>query len=258
MSGTAQQAISALRESHERIRALVEPMDEVALRAPSAHVWSIAEVLSNLGSQAEIFGAFSDAVIEGKEPPGFEIAPPIWEAWKAKGPVAQRDDSIAANEAQLQKLESLDVAAAERFRLPMMGREFDLASYVALRLNEHAVHAWDVEVAADPTATIAPSAVALLLDGLGAVAARGGKGSVDPFSVRVGTTDPARDLIVTVGDAVSIEDADTEGRYDGAVDLPAEAFVRLVYGRLDPERTPPFSESGTRGLADLRSAFPGF
>lgn len=258
MSGTAHEAIAALRESHERIRALVEPMDEVALRAPSAHEWSIAEVLSHLGSQAEILGAFSDAVIAGEEPPGFEIAPPIWEAWNAKGPVAQRDDSIAANEAQLQKLEGLDAAAVERFRLPLMGRDFDLAGFATLRLNEHAVHAWDVEVAVDPTATIAPSAVALLLDGLGAVAARGGKGSVDPYSVRVGTADPARDLVVTVGDAVSIEDADTEGRYDGAVDLPAEAFVRLVYGRLDPDHTPAFSESGTRGLTDLRAVFPGF
>jgi len=258
MSGPAHDAIAALRESHERVRALVEPMDEAALLGPSAHGWSIAEVLSHLGGQAEILGAFADAVIAGEEPPGFEIGPPIWEAWNAKGPVARRDDAIAVNEDQLHKLESLDDDTVERFRLALRGREYDLAGYVTLRLNDHAVHAWDVEAAADPDATIAPSAVALLLDGLGAVAPRGGKGSIDPYSVRVGTTDPARDLVVSVGQSVSIDDADTEGRYDGAIDLPAEAFVRLVYGRLDPDHTPPFSESGTRGLADLRSVFPGF
>jgi hypothetical protein len=38
--------------------------------------------------------------------------------------------------------------------------------------------------------------------------------------------------------------------------LPAEAFCRLVYGRLDPDHTPPFS--GDAALLDaLRSVFPG-
>ena len=257
MTVTAQESIVALRASHERIKALVEPMDEAALLAPSAHEWSIAEVLSHLGSQAEILGTFFDASVAGEPVPGFEIAQPIWDAWNAKSPVAQRDDSIAVNEAQVRALEGLDAAAADAFRMDFVGRELDLAGYVGIRLNEHAVHAWDVEVALDPDATIAPSAVAILLDGVGSVAARGGKGSSEPYSVRVGTTDPARDLVVTVGEHVAIEPAEADARYDGAVDLPAEAFVRLVFGRLDPERTPEHSESGMRGLADLRSVFPG-
>jgi hypothetical protein len=39
------------------------------------------------------------------------------------------------------------------------------------------------------------------------------------------------------------------------LELPAEAFVRLVYGRLDPAHTPPVS--GTADLDELRSVFPG-
>lgn len=257
MTATADDTIAALRASHERLRALVEPLDEAALRGPSAHDWSIAEVLSHLGSQAEIMGAFVDAAVAGEPSPGFEIAPPIWEKWNAKSPVQQRDDSLAANDAGLRTLESLDATAAEAVRVPFIGRELDLAAFAALRLNEHAVHAWDVEVALDPTATIAPSAVEILLDSLGFVAARAGKGSSEPYAVRIGTTDPARDLVVSVGESVSIEPADADSRYDGAVDLPAEAFVRLVFGRLYPATTPEHSESGTRGLADLRTAFPG-
>lgn len=41
-----------------------------------------------------------------------------------------------------------------------------------------------------------------------------------------------------------------------AVELPAEALVRLVYGRLDPDHTPAFH--GHRSVLDqLRHAFPG-
>jgi hypothetical protein len=139
-----------------------------------------------------------------------------------------------------------------------VGRELDLPAAVGVRLNEHAVHTWDVEAALDPAATLAPSAVPILIDGVGAVAARAGKGGTEPYAVRVGTTDPARDLVVTVGEQVSIDPAEADTHYDGAVDLPAEAFVRLVFGRLDPSRTPAHSESGARGLADLRTVFPGF
>jgi hypothetical protein len=57
---------------------------------------------------------------------------------------------------------------------------------------------------------------------------------------------------------VTIEVAEADSSYDGSVDLPAEAFLRLVYGRLDPDHTPDFTESGGRGLADLRAVFPGF
>jgi hypothetical protein len=39
--------------------------------------------------------------------------------------------------------------------------------------------------------------------------------------------------------------------------LPAEAFVRLVYGRLDPDHTPPLT-SRQVDLDRLRRAFPGF
>jgi hypothetical protein len=40
--------------------------------------------------------------------------------------------------------------------------------------------------------------------------------------------------------------------------LPAEAFVRLVYGRLDRAHTPSSVTGDTARLADLRKAFPGF
>ena len=38
--------------------------------------------------------------------------------------------------------------------------------------------------------------------------------------------------------------------------LPAEAFARLVYGRLDPDHTPPV-EGDAESLDELRKVFPG-
>ena len=39
--------------------------------------------------------------------------------------------------------------------------------------------------------------------------------------------------------------------------MPAEAFVRLVYGRLDEAHTPPVESAGVE-LDELRPIFPGF
>jgi hypothetical protein len=39
--------------------------------------------------------------------------------------------------------------------------------------------------------------------------------------------------------------------------MTAEAFVRLVYGRLDPEHTPESVDASGTDLDDLRRAFPG-
>ncbi len=38
--------------------------------------------------------------------------------------------------------------------------------------------------------------------------------------------------------------------------LPAEAFVRLVYGRMDEAHTPPLESTGV-DLGELRQLFPG-
>ena len=49
--------------------------------------------------------------------------------------------------------------------------EFDFDGFVGLRLNEHALHLWDVEVALDPAATVAAGSVDAMVDNLGMFAA---------------------------------------------------------------------------------------
>jgi hypothetical protein len=38
--------------------------------------------------------------------------------------------------------------------------------------------------------------------------------------------------------------------------MPAECFIRLVYGRLDPQHTPPL-QADAATLDELRAVFPG-
>jgi uncharacterized protein (TIGR03083 family) len=247
---------TALHASHDRLVGLVSSLDEAAITAPSYDSeWSIGQVLSHLGSQAEIFDLFVDAVQAGEPVPGGDVFPPIWDRWNAKSPLEWRDDFVSADTAALARIEALD---PETFRIALFGMDLDLAGFVRMRLSEHALHTWDVAVALDPTAQVSPDAVALLIDGIGMMAARAGKGSATPYRVRVGTADPSRDLVVSVGEAVSIDAAEPDDSYDGSVDLPAEAFLRLVAGRLDTDHAPVWTESGARGVADLRTTFPGF
>ena len=249
--------ISALRHSHDRLRAIVEPLGPDQLEQRSyAREWSIAQVLSHLGSQAEIFGMFLEAGLTGQEPPGREEFPPIWDRWNAKAPQAQAADALRADQATLERFESMDADQRARLHLKIFGMEVDAAGLARMRVSEHAVHTWDVLVALDPQATLAPDAVALLIDTLDQLAGRSGKPDGKQRTVRVRTTDPDREFTLETGEAVTLTPSDGEAA-SAQLRLPAEAFVRLIYGRMDEAHTPPAESAGVE-LDELRQIFRGF
>jgi uncharacterized protein (TIGR03083 family) len=253
----ARDLIAALRRSHDRLGGLVRDLDETAVSAQSYDTeWSIAQVLSHLGSGATIFRGILQAGIDGVDAPGMDVFREIWAEWDAKSPVDMRDSFLVADEALVARLEAMTDDEVAAFSLPLWGMVLDVAAFARMRLSEHAVHTWDVEVMLDPSAVVAPDAVELLVDHLGVTAGRAGRSSDPAYAVAVVTTDPARDLVVRTGDPVTVAPADA-GATDGRLALPAEAFLRLVFGRLDPEHTPAVEQSGERGLDDLRAAFPG-
>src|SRR5260221_808826 len=115
--------ISALRHSHGRLRAAVEPLSPDQLEQRSyASEWSIAQVLSHLGSQAEIFGLFLDAGLTGQDPPGREQFEPIWDSWNGKSPQAQASDALRPDQAPLGRFESLDADQRAPPPLKLVGR----------------------------------------------------------------------------------------------------------------------------------------
>jgi uncharacterized protein (TIGR03083 family) len=252
--------IGALRHSHDRLQAVVGPLDLGQLEQPAyPSKWSIAQVLSHLGSQAEIFGLFLAASLSGAEPPGREAFGPIWDTWNAKSPQAQATDALNADEATLEQFESLDADQRARMRLHLFGMDLDVTGIARMRVGEHAIHTWDVAVALDPAATVAPDAVALLIDTLGQLVARAAKPDGVQRRVRVTTTDPDRTFILQTGESVTLTPAAGGEGEEGlpGLRLPAEAFIRLAYGRLDPDHTPPVEASGV-DLDELRAIFPGF
>jgi hypothetical protein len=137
----------------------------------------------------------------------------------------------------------------------MFGTDQDLAGLAALRLGEHAVHTWDIAVALDPAATVSADAVELLIDRLPQTAARSGKALEGIDQLTIETTAPDRTFLLTVNPDVSLEPTDNAAAAD-ALTLPAEAFLRLGYGRLDQDHTP--AEVSDPRLPALRKVFPGF
>ena len=84
-----------------------------------------------------------------------------------------------------------------------------------------------------------------------------GKPAGESMRVRVRTTEPDRDYLLDVGESVTRTDWAPGLEADGEIRLPAEAFLRLVYGRLDAGHTPAYSAEGV-DLDQLRKVFPGF
>ena len=121
-------------------------------------------------SQAEIFARYLEAALSGADQPGTEIFQPIWDTGNARGPLAVRDELARVNDALLTRIETLPAETAGAVRLTLFGNDVDLDGFARMRVNEHAVHTWDVAVALDPSATVAPEAVDIMIDGMGQVA----------------------------------------------------------------------------------------
>jgi uncharacterized protein (TIGR03083 family) len=245
--------IAALRASHDLLHSTVATLtaDEVRAAAYPSE-WSIAQVLSHLGSGAEIMMLAVD-VAPGSVPR--ESYPPIWDAWNAKDADAQVADGLARDRALVARIESLAGDAAARYQV--WSGEVDITGLAASRLFEHAVHTWDVLVAVKPGATLAQDAVELMLPGLGRLVGFAAKPHAFSGRIHVTTVDPSDEYLLTLGEASSWSTWDG-GTADATLRLPAEALVRLVYGRMDAGNTPVGVEAEGIGLDDLRACFPGF
>jgi len=248
--------IDALRNSSDRLRKLAAPLGPDQLQQPSyASEWSIAQVLSHIGSQAEIFGLFLDASLSGQDPPGQDVFPAIWATWDAKSPADQAADALRGDATVTERFVALDDEQRGRLRLSAFGMDLDVTGLARLRLSEHALHTWDIAVALDPAATLAPDAVALLIDTVGQFVGRAGQPGGVQRRLHVSTSSPVRHFTLETGDTVSLVPAEYRPGLP-ELGLPAEAFIRLLYGRLDPAHTPAV-ETQRVDLDDLRQVFPG-
>jgi uncharacterized protein (TIGR03083 family) len=257
--------IAALRQSHERLLGLVGPLGPEQLAGPSYCTdWSIAQVLSHIGSGAEIAMMNLPAALGQADPVDREAFGPVWDRWNAMSPDEQAAAGVMTDAQYVQALDQLSDDELAGINYSLFGLTLDAAGLVRLRLGEHSLHTWDVAVMADPAATIPPQDVDLLIDNVPQfLAPRLGKPQDPPFRARIITTDPARDYLLVAADPDRVEMTDwTDSGEDSAetaeVRLPAEALLRLAGGRLDADHTPADVAAKSADLEKLREIFPGF
>ena len=262
MASEADLVFDSLHAGYDQLAPLVRSLTPEQLTTPiTPGEWTVHQMLGHIGSGAVITEATLEASIAGQPSPGLEANKAIWAVWDAKDPQAAADDSLAANEHLLARYDSLDDATGESLRIDLgfLPAPLDVAGAASFRLNEFALHSWDVRAFLDSSATIEASAVPLIA-GVEAVMLgwickpeRLGR----PATVRVELTDLDQSFVLVLAESASIRQGHEET--DAVLRLPAEAWVRLTTGRLAPASTPDSVEvSGSVTLDELRAIFPGF
>jgi uncharacterized protein (TIGR03083 family) len=247
--------LDALETSVAYLRTLSEGLDEnqyVASAHPSE--WTVADTMSHLGSGAVIMKRRIDDIVGGKEtPPEFNQS--VWDVWNAKSPHAQVTDALIADQALLERILEMTPEEREDFVFNLGPMVFDFTKAIGLRLNEHVLHTWDVEEAFDKGATLQRDAVPFMVDNLELVIKFTSKTTGSGDVLRIRTTEPQRELVLTLGaEAVTLEEGEKSDD-PHHIEMPAESFIRLLYGRLDAAHTPAAAES--EHLENLRLVFPG-
>src|SRR5664280_2725265 len=108
--------LTALHSSVERLRDIVEGLDPQQLELPAYPVeWSIADVLSHIGSGAVILRRRFDDINSGRDTDS-DFNQSVWDEWNAKSPVARAADALVADAELLHGLEALDDSSRRQFR----------------------------------------------------------------------------------------------------------------------------------------------
>ena len=243
--------IAALRSTHDELAAVVRDLSDEQLLAPSgAAEWPVAQVLSHLGSGAEIAAAtLRSARGGGRVPDGFNQA--VWDRWNAMSPREQADGFVRRHGARRGDRGAHGRAA----RVPAAWtsgscpRRCPLATYVGMRLGEAAAHSWDVRVAFDEDAAIEEATAR--------AARRPARGRPRLHARLHHRADRSRAGSRRPGGSTTTCPSPIGGprppaRDDGDFEGSADAVARLMAGRLTPGRTP----AGRRRVGEPRSRGP--
>jgi uncharacterized protein (TIGR03083 family) len=260
MTDLVDASIAALRTNHDQLADLVATASGEDLSRPSgATEWTVADVLSHLGSGSELFQVRLQAAIDGV-PVGEVDNQAVWDRWNAMSPEDQATAFVKSEEALVAALESLDDDQRRELSVDLgfMPAPAPLAQFVGMRLVEVANHAWDARAGLDAEAAIEPTAAVAALESLAGELSFMLGFSTKPDELPEPAVVALDGYALRVGDGVSI----VKGSVDDATATfagPLESVVRLLSGRLRPERTPSTVEvTGNVSLEDLRKVFPGY
>lgn len=257
----ADRTIAALRVQHDHLAGTVPQLSPAQLTGPSgAADWTVAQLLSHLGSGAEITLATHRAALAGTAPGGQDFNRGVWDRWDAMSPQDQADGFLQHNAELIEALESLtaEQRATTIVDMGFLPAPIPLASSTGMRLAESTLHSWDFDVALDPAAALDPDTAQLLAEhyegGLSFLLGFIGKRDAlaEPAVIRIQGTPYS----LVLNETIALTTAnDPTATFNG----PLEAAIRLITGRLTEAHTPPGTEvTGNVSLGDLRRAFPGY
>ena len=262
MTTLAGRTIAALRSEHDTLASTVPGLSAEQLTSPSgASEWTVADVLSHLGSGAEIGLAGFRAALGEAEPPGPDFNQSVWDRWNALSPQEQAAGWLESDNALVAAFEAVPEERHEDLKVDLgfLPEPLPFASFLAMRLNEVVQHGWDVRAGLDPAAALdGPTAellalhlsegVSFLLGFIGKPAEAG-----EPAVLEIDGT-PYR-IVVDEQVRLTAEAAPGTASFAG----PLESVLRLVAGRLTPKYTPAgVTVTGNITLDELRAVFPGF
>ncbi len=257
MNQLVDRTIAALRSEHDTLAGLVRTLtDDQLAQTSGAAEWTVAQALSHLGSGAEI-GRAPIARAAG-ETVAAEDNQTIWARWDGSAPRAQAEGFVEHNGRWLETVEAFtpEQRSSLIVDLGFLPEPVPLLTALGMRLNEVANHSWDVRVAFDPKAGVDAGSAEVLVDlltgPLGFLLGFLAKPAelANPVSVAV----PGAALVIDDTVAVVTDLEAPTATFNG----PAEAFVRLVSGRLKAPYDHGVTVEGGVTLDDLRRVFPGF
>lgn len=257
MSELADRTIAALHTEHDTLVALLAGIGDDQLNSPSgADDWTVAQVLSHLGSGAEI-GRAPIARAAG-ESVDAEDNQTIWARWDSSTPAEQAEGFVRHNARWLETVDALtpEQRSSLTVDLGFLPEPVPLVVALGMRLNEVANHSWDVRVALDPQAEVDPESAATLIELLA-----GPVGFMVGFLAKPAELDRPASVagpgaVLVIGDAVTVVD-ELEAPSATFHGSPG-AFVRLISGRLKPPYAKDVTVEGNVTLDDVRRVFQGF
>jgi uncharacterized protein (TIGR03083 family) len=257
MTTLADRAIAALRADHDSMAAMVSTLSGEQLAGPSgATKWTVAQVISHLGSGAEIarkpIAAAAGQQVEAEDNES------IWARWNASSPAEQAAGFIEHDAAYLDTVEALSAGQHDSLMIDLgfLPQPVPLVVALGMRLNEVANHAWDVGVGVDPSATVDTDSAELLVELF-----RGPLAFLLGFSAHADQIEPQVRLAIP-GGGIEITDRVTvtgeSDEHTATFEGPSEAVVRLLSGRLRAEHAAGVRVTGNVTLDELRKVFPGY
>jgi uncharacterized protein (TIGR03083 family) len=231
-----------VREQVDSLTRTLRGLDDSGWNAQSACTeWTVKEVASHLTESADRFMMIVQARLADEPAPEFTVQ------LRNERRAVVKAGSGAEIADQLDKridtlLSTVEGATDEQLArtVPVGAGEIPLAVLPLTRLREVTLHSWDIRWAHDKKAMLNPTAVPLLLEDTIETGARLAK--KDALAGRDATY--RLDFDGEHGGPVTVELRDGAAqirrgapeRADVTMRLPPEAFIRLIWGRLDMEQ----------------------